>query len=1052
MSNIPYKFHPGLVMRTPRFPLHTNIGNLSLQQLAGDAVFMEALFLASPVLHAELQKFVQGKGGSEKEEKKLLRSVAKYYLRMSSRCTPFGLFSGCAVAQWSDGDTTRLVLDDQPAERHTRFDMHYLCALAQHLAKLPCIKDRLLYYPNTGYYKIGDEVRYVEYKYVNARRHHIISSVSASDYVMQLLQAAAQGILLSDMVQLLVTDEIEEQEAIDFISEMIEAQLLTNELEPAITGDEFLHQIIGTLQRINQPEDADITAIIQRLQQTDALIAQIDQGGNHQVEAYYHIMETIRPFEVAFEESKLFQTDISFPLREHKVDAAIQAQLLEGLTLVNRLNKAQENANLSAFAKRFYERYEDKEMPLLEVLDTETGIGYLEQYNSDIVPLVDDMFLPRGNEEDNRIPWNRREQFLLRKLQGALSQNALSVELTEADLADFDNDWQSLPPSVVSMFRLLPNGRLLLESAGGSSAANLLGRFAHGNQAIHQIINEIVAEEDAQNPGVVFAEIIHLPESRIGNILLHPAFRKYEIPFLAKASVDTEHQVLLQDLYITVRNNKVKLHSKRLGRQVIPRLSTAHNYSNNALPVYQFLCDLQLQDKQSGIGFHWGALEGSQQFLPRVTYKDIVLFAAQWSFLQADIAPMADKEGDALLEAAAAFREKFRLPALAVLADGDNELLVNFEDALMLRVWLDAVKKRPGFLMKEFLGAEGESMVKDAAGRGYTNQFIAPLIKTGPCYGAEWRANDSPPEAEGVFLPGSEWLYYKIYCGLKSSDRILAEAVHPLVTQLLVDGLIDQFFFIRYNDPGFHLRIRFHVPDTAHIGQVMQMFHRQILPFETAGYIAKTQMDTYKRELDRYGHNSIELAERFFYHDSMACLQMLELTFGDEREEVRWIWALRAIDELLNAFAFPLPEKLSLLEKMKDSFYAEFRADKMLKNQLSAKYRAHKSRITAALEGVGPAANDLEPLWQVLRQKTADLAPVVQGLQQLQQAGALRVSLNELMPSYIHMLVNRIITSNPRLHELVLYDMLFTWYRSVTEKNKQQAKNKTVQQSNTIES
>lgn len=1045
MSDIPYKFHPGLVMRTPRFPLQIQIANLSLYELAANAMFMEALFLASPVLHSELCKFVQEKSGNPKEEKKLLRSVAKYYLRMSSRCTPFGLFSGCSVAQWADGPT-QVVLDDKPAERHTRFDMHYLCALAQHLAKLPFIKDRLLYYPNTGYYKIGDEIRYVEYKYINAKRSHIISSVSASDYVIALLQAAANGIQLKELVQLLVADDIEEAEALDFINEMIDAQLLVNELEPAITGDEFLHQIIATLTRINNPAHADIAQIIELLRQTDGIITQIDTGHNYQVEPYFQIMEIIRRFEIAFEESKLFQTDISFALKENRVDQAVQHQLLESLNLVNRLNRAADSPNLTAFAKRFYERYEDREMPLLEVLDTETGIGYLEQYNSDIVPLVDDIAVPPNGEEDNRIRWNKREHFLMKKLQTAIGENAQVVELTEDDLKDFNNDWQSLPPSVVTMFRLLPNGQLVVESAGGSSAANLLGRFAHGNQAIHQIINEIVADEEAQNPGVVLAEIIHLPESRIGNILLHPAFRKYEIPFLAKASVDADHQVLLQDLYVSVRGNKVRLYSKRLGKLVVPRLSTAHNYSNNALPVYQFLCDLQLQDKQSGIGFNWGALENYQKFLPRVVYKNTILFTAQWGFLQADIAGLADKEGDALLAEAAAFRQQWKLPVLTVLADGDNELLVNLEDVLMLRVWLDAVKKRPGFVLKEFLGATGDATVKDVKGNSYTNQFIAALVKTGLSYGQDMRPTNTVAKEDtpGVFLPGSEWLYYKVYCGLKSADRILAEAVLPLVNQLKADGLIDRFFFIRYNDPGFHLRIRLHVPDKAHIGTVMQQFHQQISDFETAGYIAQTQMDTYKRELNRYGYNSIELAESLFYHDSVACLRMLELTFGDEREEVRWVWALKGIDELLTAFGLNLAEKLAMLERIKNSFYAEFRADKSLKSQLSNKYRNQKARISAALESRPGAQDELLPLWQLLYDKSQNMAPVVAQLLAMDRAGELDVPLMEMVPSYIHMLVNRIITSNPRLHELVLYDMLFTWYRSLTEKNKQLQKNNAV--------
>src|SRR5439155_17414597 len=131
-----------------------------------------------------------------------------------------------------------------------------------------------------------------------------------------------------------------------------------------------------------------------------------------------------------------------------------------------------------------------------------------------------------------------------------------------------------------------------------------------------QLVQEITNTEQEHNPDIVFAEIVHLPESRVGNILLHPSFREYEIPFLARSSVDGHHQIPLQDLFVSIKDNKVLLRSASLNKQVIPRLSSAHNYSRNALPVYQFLCDLQLQGHKAGLGFYWGSLEGFYSQLP----------------------------------------------------------------------------------------------------------------------------------------------------------------------------------------------------------------------------------------------------------------------------------------------------------------------------------------------------------------------------------------------------------------------------------------------------
>lgn len=237
---LPFSFYPRQVLRTPRLSLRLQISGLKLEDLVSDASLMEAIFLASPSLHAQLTKYAEGLIGSEKEARKLFQSVTKYLIRMSSRCTPFGLFSGCSVVSWNEG-ATNVVRDDRSQDRHTRFDMHYLCALSQELAKWPGISEQLVYYPNSSIYEYGNEIRYVEYKYSNGRRRHTISAVPRTEYLQYILQESARGLVRSEIIAHLVNDEIGEEEAAAFVDELLEAQLLVSELEPAITGPEFFY-------------------------------------------------------------------------------------------------------------------------------------------------------------------------------------------------------------------------------------------------------------------------------------------------------------------------------------------------------------------------------------------------------------------------------------------------------------------------------------------------------------------------------------------------------------------------------------------------------------------------------------------------------------------------------------------------------------------------------------------------------------------------------------------------------------------------------------------
>jgi lantibiotic biosynthesis protein len=1033
--DIPYRFHKSIVLRTPRNNAAFNIeDNFFEEELFADTTFLEALFLASPVLYDTLLKVKEGKITNEKDVKKLKLSLAKYYLRMSNRCTPFGLFSGCSTAAWHAGNTNIKI---GVHYRHTRFDMHYLCALAQHLASLPFIKEKLLYYPNDSFYTLGNEIRYVEYKYINGKRHHLISAVALSNYLTSILKFASTGIKIDAIVQLLLSEDIDINEATSYVNELIDSQLLVNELEPAITGNEFLFQIMETLKKINNPYCEEIATIIDMLEKIVKAMEVIDKNVQNDVLLYKDIINLVKQFDVPFEESKLFQTDLSFTLTEDTVNKDIQTEIIETLDIVNTLNKRQENVNLQSFIKRFYERYEDAEMPLLEVLDTETGLGYLDANKGNILPLVDDVVVFGKANDNSQITWSKKDKFLLKKLTTALVENKYEVNIDATELTDSKNDWNALPPSMAVMFRLLDDEQIFIESAGGSSAANLLGRFAHGNKEINNMVNDIVAVEEEQNPDIIFAEIVHLPESRIGNILLHPAFRKYEIPFLAKSSVENNSQIRLQDLYISVSNNELILRSKTLNKQIIPRLSTAHNFSNKALPIYQFLCDLQLQGKQAGVYFNWGVLEGLYKFLPRVTHKKCIVYAATWHFEKKDIESLLNKKGTVLIEAVNLFKSKWKLPCLIVLADSDNELLINLDNALMIDIWLDAVKNRTSFIIKEFLGNTINAIVSGSDGKLVCNQFVATLLKDKKSYNSQIRtAIPKINEVQQNFSIGSQWVYYKVYCGIKSADVILVNAILPLVNELLEKRNISSFFFIRYNDPHFHLRLRFKVTDVEDIAEVIKLFHTHTALYEADKTIWKIQLDSYKRELERYGRCSITLAEDLFFYDSLATLKLLQIFDGDERELVRWQWAIKGIDDLLSDFDLSISDKFAILEQIKNAFHAEYNADKFLTDQLTAKYRVHRKQVESLLSSDAIDDDNALAVLNILKEKTFQVRLIALELKKIEERKQLEVSITSLLTSYIHMLVNRIVSANPRLHELVIYDMLFKYYHACLAKEK----------------
>jgi len=698
-----------------------------------DTAILEAIYLGSPVLYDEILKYLDCKLPDKKEEERLKYSVLRYLTRMSTRCTPFGLFAGCTMGNINE-NTEIALCERNNYTRHTRLDMNYLCALSQDIAKIPIVKQAIKFYPNTSIYEYGNQIRYVEYKYLNAKRMHTIVSVDNSEYVQNVLKKTSDGACLHELAELLVDEDISIEDATFFINELVDSQLLVNELEPSITGEGNFEQLLKVLEPIPEIEDLKTN-----LEKINDLLNVIDTNTIGETQIFYNqIVEIIKELKTGFEIKFLFQSDMLKPTVKSAISKEIIDDIYEGLALLNKLSPKQSNNTfLSEFAKSFYERYEEQSIPLLKALDTELGIGYKQNngLEGDINPLIDNIILPQTMAINADIQWNAIQSVLHKKFLSAYTEKKIEIEITDKDFEKLKANWEDLPSTISVMCELFSyneeNKLIYLHSAGGSSAANLLGRFCHTDQELHNYVLNITQTEQDLNQDVIYAEIVHLPESRIGNILLRPILRKYEIPYLAKSVVNKEFQLPLSDLYIYAQMGIVKLYSKKLQKQIIPRLSTAHNYSFGAMPVYHFLCDLQTQNLRGGIGFNWSNLTNEYAFLPRVSYKNLILSLARWTIKDADLKVfLAIKDDTELIEEIKSWRKELQIPRYAVMPDGDNEMFVDFENIVSIKTLFSVVKNRPSFFLNEFPFDVNSAIVKDINGNTFCNEFILAFYKS----------------------------------------------------------------------------------------------------------------------------------------------------------------------------------------------------------------------------------------------------------------------------------------------------------------------------------
>ena len=190
------------------------------------------------------------------------------------------------------------------------------------------------------------------------------------------------------------------------------------------------------------------------------------------------------------------------------------------------------------------------------------------------------------------------------------------------------------------------------------------------------------------------------------------------------------------------------------------------------------------------------------------------------------------------------------------------------------------------------------------------------------------------------FILGDEWAYFKIYSGPKTIENILINEINAIVEELLLKKVIDKFFFIRFSDPNYHIRLRFHLIDKSKLYIIILLLNRSLKYYIDERLIQNFLTDTYNREIERYGSNSIALVESLFYYDSLAIIRYLNETPKQNADINRWKWGVKCIDLLLEKFSFNLVDKTKFYNMLSDSFSNEFNMNKLLRKQLNKKYNS----------------------------------------------------------------------------------------------------------------
>jgi thiopeptide-type bacteriocin biosynthesis protein len=911
----------------------------------------------------------------------------RYNIRMATRPTPYGLFSGVALGRW--GDATTLAQAESPPITQTRPDMAWLIRLVTELEKRLDVRRRLAVRANRAAFIRGGRILLSEGS--TPAGDGVASprvSVLATRAARMALRLARKPIPFQDLLAAVSAQapSVDSERIERLISELIEQSLLITDLRPPLTCSSPAEHVVQRLAAI-----PDAREIHSRLQQFLRLASAWDVSpAADRAPAYRGLSVAAMDLGAKAGEAPV-QVDTAFALSGDSLTREVGDEVARAASLMMRISALPQGATyLRSYESAFASRYgEHREVPLLELLDPVWGLG-----------------APDLNARDPSAGSSERDAALLDLACGALRSRSFSIELDETILSRLEikqSQGRSLPASLdISAFVCARPGDVdagkfkivVGPNIGAPWGGRNIGRFADllgdpGRRAAQQ-----AATAGMDSSGALMAEIVYLPRTfRLANVAIRPATHTHEFALGLWPGVPPEREIPLDELVVGINKERFYLRWPGHAERVVFCSSHMLNF-NGAPAVCHFLAGMDADARTRLLGFDWGPASRFP-FLPRVQAGRIVLRPAQWRFDARSAAPQA-KSLAAFRELVKRWQDEWQLPQHAYLSHGDVRLLLDLDSedhAELLRREVSRLKPGMDLLLEEPLPGPEDAWLPGPGGH-YMVELVVTLARDGAADGAapyavSVESEEGPPR---MVAPGGDWLYLKLYCSPDTEDDLLAEMITAFTAKAENAGLSNDFFFVRYSDPDPHIRLRFRTrsPDDS-IALLPDLFAigRSLME---RGLCIRFALDTYERETERYGGASaILLAESLFVADSALVLELIQALKKSELTR-EGLAALTALDLL---------EGLSLGEGPVSELATQHRPMRQAAGPTYRKFKlAHNPAAT-------PRELERPEILRLLERRRRAAAEMGSQLRRLATEGRVTAPLSSVGASLLHMHCNR---------------------------------------------
>lgn len=860
-------------------------GKVSIENIVDQNLeLVESIAIASSELYHAIKERKFNDNQSE--------AIMRYYIRSMVRPTPYGAFAGISRGEFCD--STNLIKGKEK-NKYCTVDSEWFYKLVNRYEEKLLLFDELKVKFNNQCIIREDLLinPYICNGYNTHMQQSNTNMITAkySKQVESVKNIANQWVKYGDLKSLMfqLNPNVDEDIILRFLNNLVKNEILITECRTPISNQDFLGLLLERVEKgITDKEICDLMAMLKKI---NTKCVNYNNGSSKiQILEYEELVESM---EDVIENKNYLNVISGFDLAHNALSIKVKEKLEEFIPfMILDAKESNENIYLHAYKRKFIENYgEYREIALLDLLDEHNGLGNPYSMNGVNSSVLDNKKNSIKNFLENKICLGLKKG--MKRVNISKSEFKLALSNESESMLECAKSFELNFKIYASCKDDIDKGEFEIEFApcgGSDGAGKMINRFYNvldktGKDELKEIYNLIQNDlySDVDNSDITY----YPKQGRISNLCNGNRNYKYAID-IGVDSVDGQIQIDLNDIVVGYDRikNRLYLKSIKTGKRIRVNSDNMLMYTIDNHIVH-FLRDVSFSNELHPAPFITYLEEFHLKYIPQVNLDNIILLPETWKMEKSDFRNITSY--NIFVEDFKKKQNDWGIPKKIYIIDSDNYLLLDLSIDICWKYLFSETKKI--LKTKDFYYIKkGESDEQlwfcDADCNYYQAEFVVEclaekeeikedILQEFPQTISDIEANRNKVGREverNIFVGKEGWIYFKIYLDEFQSDEILINEIMEFLNVQRNLNIVEKFFFIRYADPQFHIRLRIKMSSNGNLVDIIEWLEK----LKSREKYNRYEISVYEREIERYGGVEIyEYAENVFCADSIFVCDLI---------------------------------------------------------------------------------------------------------------------------------------------------------------------------------